>query len=401
MRTGQQTLKRNFRLLYTIDFFANSAFTLPIYILFGREYLNVSYFQAGLLFTLGWFVSLAFDFLGGVAADKFGRKQAYLMGIAIQAVSFLPYLFTKNYALLLLSSVITGIGIALGSNSVDAIVYEQATDQDAKQQYQHANANTQAFVFLGRIYATILGGIAYNADPRLPYLLYTVALLVAMLAGTAIKVDGKINDAEQPNYTTIIKEALGVYKHNLWLVKFIVIGALVSVWGDLMFGFYQPFFINHDVSSTTLGFVFAGISFASVIGSLIMRRLPNHASAHLIQSIQLLGVMSTAILLVILKLPITLVVPMLMGLISGFALPNLRLYVNGHTNNNVRASVLSFATTTFGIGSGIGLLLAFSLADHFSPNSVFMFVVAGSLVTLLANLFVRPRRPETPLLDLP
>lgn len=63
--------------MYAAYFFANSSFALPIYILFGTQYLGVGYLYAGLLAIVPWFVALFFDFLGGAVADRAGRKSAY------------------------------------------------------------------------------------------------------------------------------------------------------------------------------------------------------------------------------------------------------------------------------------------------------------------------------------
>ncbi len=388
-----KTLRRNIHFLYALDFFANSAFTLPIYILFGREYLHLSYFQAGSFFLVSWFVSIFLDFAGGVVSDRIGRKQAYLYGVAIQALTLIPFLVTKSYPLLLASSVITGIGVALSSSSIDALIYEQASALGEKSRYQHANATTQVFVFMGRIYASVLGGFLYHFDPRLPYVVYGLVLLLAIFAGASIRVDKKI-DEEHVNHLETIKTALRVYRRSKALVKFLVIGAFFALWADMLFGYLQPYFIQLHTPSLALGVLFSFISVASATGSFMMRKLPNKLTPHTIQSLELIGVMATAALLLILKLPVVFVAPLFMGLISGFMYPNMRLYVNSHADNAARASVLSFASTAFNVGTGLGFVLSFWLPDHAGVAVILGIILGGAGVTLIANHLWKPEAEQ-------
>lgn len=95
----------------------------------------------------------------------------------------------------------------------------------------------------------------------------------------------------------------------------------------------------------------------------------------------------TASLLYVLKLPIVLAAPLFLGITSGLVEPNMRLYVNKNATNSVRASVLSFSTTTMSFGVGIGFVLAFFLADRVSAHSVLGLVIIGAVVTIALRLF--------------
>ena len=142
---------------------------------------------------------------------------------------------------------------------------------------------------------------------------------------------------------------------------------------------------QQHVSSFTLGVLFSAISVGSAFGSHLMRKLPDKLSAHSIQSVELLGVVSTSLLLVVLKLQIALAAPMPIAVISGFMYPNIRLFINSHVTNRARASALSLATTIFNIGTGIGFLFSFYMADHLSPNTILATVLIGPVASLLLN----------------
>lgn len=389
MPNEHQKLQRNIRLLYVINFFNSSMFILPIYILFGTQYLGLNYLQAGSFFLVNLFVSISLDFLGGVMADRVGRKQTFMLGMALQVVTYIPFLFTKSYLILLFFAAVNGVGIALASNSVDALIYEEANRADEKKAYQHANANVSIFEYFGRIIASVIGGFAYNIDPRFPYAMYILALVLALIAGANLLVNNNYNQGQKPHYYKLLKTAFRTYSNNLLLLKFVAVGCAFAIFADMLFFFYQPFFIEQNVSSSLLGVLIAAISLFSAFGSYLMRKLPDKISATAIQTVELMGVIATGLLLVVLNIPLAFVAPLIMGLISGFMYPNMRLFVNNNTTNNVRASVLSLATTMFSIGTALGLVFSLYLADQIEPNSILIIIIAGSILTLFANIFIK------------
>lgn len=395
MASTAHDITRNTRWMYVAYFFANSSFTLPIYILFGTQYLGVGYLHAGLLALVPWFVALFFDFLGGVVADRIGRKSAYVAGVSLEIVGILPFLFVQDYWLLLGCSVVAGLGMALKSNAIDALIYDQAAAADKKKLYQQATATSMIFVFLGRIYASIIGGIVYTMDPRAPYLLVVIALGLAVFAASRIRVARTIDISEHPRYRDIVGAALRLFRRSRSLLWFVGIGSLAMFYADMLFAYYQPLFMVQGVSPATLGWVFAGISVFSALGSLAMRMLPNVLSAHAIQSLIILGTVLTAVSLLVFDVPLALGAPIFLGFVSGFMYPNLRMFVNHHASSSSRAAAISVGTAIFGSGTGLGMLLAFFLAGRLTQAAILMLIIGGAAILLVANELRRISITET------
>ena len=389
-------LKKNVHHLYAVSFFTTAGFTIPIYILFGRQYLHLSYLAAGSFFLVSWILSLALDFVGGICADKYGRKHTFVLGVVLQIAGTIPFVFIKDYPLLLVVSAVTGLGMALSNNTVTALVYEHARGLGQKAYYQHANATAGFYTYLSRIIASVVGGFAYALHPTLPYLLTAVSLVFGLIAGARMKFVSTVEEhAEREAKTAITSQTLAVFKSNHALIKFTCIIGLLCVWGDYTFTYYQPYYLAFGVSSATLGFIFAAISVFSAAGSLVMRKLPDKLSPHGINSLGLIGVASTTLLLLLFRLPVAYFAPLIMASVSGFSYANVNLYVNHHAPNNIRSSVLSAVTTIMGIGSGIGILLALRLAGHASTQVILLIAVVGSLATLALNTGVRTKDAQT------
>jgi len=388
-----RNLRRNIRLLYAENLLSNASFTLPIYILFGTSYLGLNIFRAGSFLLVALVVSILCDFWGGVAADRFGRKRIFAIGTALQVGFCLSFLLTRSYDLLLLASVVEGIGLALAQNSIDALLYEQAAEANQEKAFQHANANTQIFAFVGRIGASLGGGLAFKLDPHLPYLLTALALLGALTAGLLTRFPKHL-DQHIPDGTPkwqAVKQSVGTYASNPALIKFVVVMGLASVGADLLFTYYQPFYIGKGVSAATLGVVFAVVSACSALGSWAMRRLPDHVSGPTITSIALAAIAAEAALLYVLPLPFALAAPAVLGVASGFTYPNLRLYVNKRVANRNRAAVLSVATTLVSLGSAAGLGIGFYLADRWPAARILLLVMVGTGLVLAANVSLKAR----------
>lgn len=359
--------------------------------LFGVNYLGVSYLQAGALFLISWIVSLCFDFLTGTIADRYGRKRVFAIGVCLQIISTLPFVIIMNYEVLVIASVVAGIGMALVSNTLNALLYEQSKEQRKIKYFQHANAVAGAFSYSGRIIASIIGGFAYFVHPTLPYGLTIFALFFALMAGLSMHFSKRVEEhAENDTHVGIMKSAWKIFSSNPALIKFTVVISLISVWGDYIFTNYQPFYIDQGVSSVVLGYIYAGISLLSALGSIAMRRMPNKLSAHAVSSLTLAGIIFTAFILMASKVPVVFLAPVGLAIVSGFSMPNLSLYVNRHAPAKIRSSVLSIATTATGIGSGIGIFLALQLIGHISFQQIMTICIVGCAVTLLANILFKP-----------
>jgi MFS family permease len=141
------------------------------------------------------------------------------------------------------------------------------------------------------------------------------------------------------------------------------------------------------IFAETLGVLFGTLRTASAFGSYLLRRLFASINPSTVQDIHVGGIVATAGLMFVLRLPLVLAAPVLLGIISGFVDPNMRLYVNKHVTNQVRTSVLSFSTTTVSFGTGIGFVSAYYLADRVSASVILVLVTTGTAGTIVLRLF--------------
>jgi MFS family permease len=371
-----------------MNFLENSMYIDAIYVLFGRQFLHLSYLQAGSLIFIGWYASIVFDFAGGVVADLIGRKRTQMYGLALQFAGFVPYVLTKNYGLLAVGSLAYGIGLACSSNTLQALVYEQAREESHATLYQRFNAVSQAWTFAGKASAALLGGLAYALDPRLPYGLMLVGLGGAFVACARIQVPKKAEDevADDKSHTSIARTALHTFRGNRQLLYFAVIGLFFGVISELLFSYYQPFYLTFHVSPLGFGLLYLMFRGASGLGAYIMQHLPNKMGLPQIQLISVAGVGVSALLMLVLRYPAVLFAPLAVGVCIGFGYPALRLFVNAHARDSARAATLSFATGAMNLGVGVGLSVTFWMADRYAVPTVLHIILAATAVTIVMRV---------------
>jgi len=384
-----QSLRKNIRLLYVVRFLESAYFHDAIYVLFGVQFLHLSYFQAGSLFFIGWFVSIFLDFWGGIVADTIGRKRAQIIGLGLHTLAYVPYLFTKSYELLIIASIVEGISWALTSNSLDALIYEQAVEAKAEKLYKRLNAFSQIWLFMGIALASLIGAAAYLLNPRLPYALMIIALLLALVAAVRISVPEKVETVVAQEDRTEVKRsnlALKTFRRHRGLAYFVIVSFFAGVVGDMLFSYYQPYYIKLDVSALTLGLLFFVIRLTSGAGSYLMHRLPDRVSPQTIQLLTILSGLATTILLLVLKLPLVLLAPLFSAVGGGFIEPNMRQYINQHAENKARAASLSVGSGIMNFGVGVGFVVSFYLADKFSSLAILKVILIGTVITVGLSL---------------
>jgi MFS family permease len=182
-----------------------------------------------------------------------------------------------------------------------------------------------------------------------------------------------------------MREALRFIFAGRRLFTFILIGGLVGISTDMMFSYYQPYFIEHHMSSSGLGIFFSIISAASALGAFLMKKIPDYFSGPIIFSLSFAGIGASALSLM-LPQPFLFIGPLLMGVSGGFIMPNIRLFVNRLAKDHMRAATVSFATAIYSLGSLCGFFITYAVSDTWPAKhilvSVFLLASMGFLINL-------------------
>ncbi len=143
------------------------AITLPLMVLILQS-RGVDLFQIGLLRGVYSLTIVLLEVPTGGLADAVGRKRVAMLAYSIILVSGTVMLFSFAFPAFLLAIVLSGVGRALASGSLDAWFVDALLEEDSEIDIQPplAKAGTIALVALGL--GTLLGGLLPKALSFLP-----------------------------------------------------------------------------------------------------------------------------------------------------------------------------------------------------------------------------------------
>jgi MFS family permease len=365
--TDKQIIKR----YYIGTALSNAYFPLGTFILYFAEHLGFGFSKALLISVVAWGVTLLFDILGGVYADKFGRKKSYVLGIGIVCTALLISLTTANFYIILALYSVIGIGQALESESFSSLITQALGPKSSA--YKNAVSKNQAILFISRAFASIIGGLVYLVNPALPFLLYTASLALSVLC-----IRGIVENIDESNnvksITTLLQESHKYFKlgSNLFWLYVSAFAGLFAL--DLIWGNYTPFFSISGLGAEQIGYIYAGISILSALGSYITNKLHKRSIIKMaLVFCFVLSLLNSAAFMVG-TLPVIALGIVLMSIGSGIYEPCTRLYIAQNVDNTNRSSVASIASTIETISTMLG----------FGFTSLFLGIKAPELINWLA-----------------
>jgi len=339
----------------------------PVFALF---YLSNGLDYRGLMTLAVVFAAakLGCDVPAGVFADRFGRKKALLIRVALEAVS-VAILFDRHF---LISSALAGAACAFSSGAEAAMVYEW----NAKE-FPKVFGRAASWGFLSTALAALAGG---GLAPLSFDLVYALRLAALAAAGA---VAAGFEESRRTVSRTALKPALAPPRR---LVRIFVYVGLVGAVQVAALQLQQPFLRSAGVPLATLGALYVGFQVVTALGARIAHRVP--------RALRLIGLASTAGF-AIMALPIGLagiLGVLLLKFAHGVSLPTVGKSLSEGADPGSRATALSFRSLFEGAAlalvapalgwaaDSVSLPSAFGLAAMFvGPSIVFSEVACVSL----------------------
>jgi len=175
--TYKKLLNRNIKLFYISRFITGFLFTIPIWVAFHLRFLNYS--QIALLLSFGYFITFILEIPTGALADIIGRKKTIVMGNLLTGVARFFIAFAVNPVMLIVGTVIEGVGTALISGADNAIMYDSLKDLGKEKEYAKVTSRSFLLRRIGLVVASFTGGYLYEYFVGLPYILRGTSYLLA------------------------------------------------------------------------------------------------------------------------------------------------------------------------------------------------------------------------------
>ncbi len=166
-------------------FLKNLRFYEPFLLLFLLSKLNNNYTLAFSLYSIRFIIRTVLEIPSGIIADAMGRKGSLLFAYSFYILSFIAYYFASSYTLLLIPSILFGIGDAFRTGTHKAMILEylkiKGWSNSKVSYYGYTRSWSQAGSAVSSIIASIVILTSNNYDiifiaTTLPYIIGFILL---------------------------------------------------------------------------------------------------------------------------------------------------------------------------------------------------------------------------------
>lgn len=219
--------------------------------------------------------AVAFELPSGMAADRWGRKNCFLLSLALLLPGLGLFILGQGTAAVLAAMAFQGLSRAFSSGSLDALVVEEFLLKNGQDALPRCTARISALSSIGLAVGCLAGGGAYALTGQLwaPLALKGLLVLVSLALGAGLVEHPVPREERQPNPVAQLAATLrgaGPVR-ALVLYSAALAPALFSV--EV---FYQPRFeqlLNSSAAGWALGALGAGAFYAAAAGSVLGPRL--------------------------------------------------------------------------------------------------------------------------------
>ncbi len=253
-----------------MNFFDGMWFPGPVFVIFLlASGMNLT--QVGLILAGSSIMPFFFDIPSSLWADKYSRKSMLILSwIAFLSMNAI-YLFTHSFVMFFIAFCLNGIGTALSMGIFSAFIYDTLLTAGKEEQYEKTQSKVKKYFFTGRLMASVIGAYVYSINPRMVFLLSTIASVICLALIFSLK--------EPPREKSLsksfrqIREGLGfLLRHKVTWYAIIVFSLMAGIY-ELLFDYFQPVMKLAEIPVAYFGFVYFLSSSFSILGLVLYPKI--------------------------------------------------------------------------------------------------------------------------------
>lgn len=365
-----------------------------------REFSNVpnAAVLVGLVLTMhGLFVAVGAPIIGALA-DKYGRRWLLLVSTVVYALAGGSGFVLDSLMAILASRAVLGLAVAGVMVTVTALI----TDYYEENRRETILGRQAAFMSFGGVVLLPLAGVLTEIGWRVPFLVYTVALVLLPAMAFALPEPGRQESTgDRPTNIDELRHTLA--RFPLGSLGLIVALGLAGQIVFYMIPVQIPFYLQAQtgVSATLVGGALAAMSFTGGVVSLLYGRIRRSVSVIALVAVTfafmsigfiVIG-MSGTFLGIVAGLAVA-------GAGIGFLLPNLNAWIAAVTPEAVRGRAFSGFTSAIFLGQFLSPIVTRPVSNIVGLGATFLgvgVVLAGGAVAFaLAAVYATPPAESEP-----
>ena len=383
--------KNNIRLAYILTFLAECYWPSVAALFFYLRYF--SFAQIAILWAIQAATANILEVPTGAFADIVGRKTSIALSFVVGAISLLIFPFTTAFWVFVILEMMKGLGNALYSGSMEALVYDSLKEEGKENNYPKVAANFETVNWASWALSAIGGGYLYYWQYQSPWLIQGVMFIVAAILAIKL-VEPKIDSVKFELKTIIKQNIVGLRelfqnsRMTRITLQLAVIGAGYIIASNIL-GASQARQYGMDARGT--GWLFGVGCIFSVVASRYYVKLKSWLGEKKL-------VIITAVLLLI-----SFLVAKYVGLVAGSALIIMRI-ASSSTFRNTRTVIVNEWISSKNRATALSTLSLLTqipyiflspifgmIIDHSSPNQFAWWLGMGVVATLCIIQLVKRR----------
>lgn len=299
------------------------------------------------VYTIGksfWFLSVfILEIPSGYLSDKFGQKKIFFISMIFSLLAYTLFINAKINYLYFLGEISWGIGNALASGTIEAMIYNRLSDQ---------KIFTKLETLLTTIQLTnvILGMLVLEKVFNLVWVIPITGLIITMSLAI-VMLPKKEKSLYTINFKSDIIQIITKLK-DITFLYFICWITLIMSFAQIIFNYWQQWMSIITHNQILLAFLSVLIFLTQMIGNLLAKK---------IKSLKILIVMTAIIFIVPIianyNIYSLLFAIYLSQILRGIISPNLNYHLNTKIENSYRSTFISVSSMITNIGSYLTLVL--------------------------------------------
>ncbi len=346
-----------------------------------RDALNISIGEVGLIITTHALFVAIFSPLFGNVIDRIGPKIPYVFGLFLYGLGGAAGVFISSFYLLLVSRVLLGIGIASFFNAITVTILNlfQGEHRDIVMGWR-----TSA-ISIGGIIWPIIGGFLGDFSYHLPFAVYSVGIILAILTWIAIPATpgGKTKDKEHKGSILLVlkksPKLIAIYGFMFFMA--------ISLFSIIIF---LPLLLTQIkiTSPLIISFYLSEMMFFTAIVSLSYSKIKKRISYKTIILIALfLWTIGFLIIYLAFSALTSAISLALFGVGLGIVLPAMMIWAGELASFSFRGRVLAYLGALIFLGQFLSPIILTPVSRFLGLKGVFLVTGAASAILFFVFLF--------------
>ena len=339
-----------------------------VMIVYHIEIVHLNPLQLMLVGTTLELACFIFEIPTGIVADVYSRKLSIVIGVVLTGVGFILEGSISSFVFVLVAQIVWGLGSTFISGSLEAWIAEEEKNKDLDEIYIKGAQAGQIGAFIGIVLSTVIA----NFSVRLPIIVSGVLFIILALFLWLYMPENNFKPSAPGDLNTF-KKMVYTFKSGLKFVKsksIIMILLAVTLFYGLSSEGYDRLSNAHFLQDTTLPklgnlssvtwfgiFGILGMILSFIVMHFMAKNLKNEdnrKNGKLLLCINILYISSMLIFALTRNFSLMLIAYLATNTFRIINKPIFSAWLNGHIDDNSRATVLSINGQMNSLGQILG-----------------------------------------------